>query len=870
MPSLFERYEAARQAGGVRPTEPRKARDGRSNLRRGISAGIDQTQALGYGLVAAAGDLANRAGVGGGERLTELGVEGYQRNMVEAMESEGDVSRFTDIESVGDAASWAAFELGRAIPTLATVIGTGGVAGAAGQVAARKAAKAVLAKQIERRTAALVATGLSEKAAVKGATKAITKRAVKAGGIAGFALPSVGLSTGGIMGQIEEETGQLEGPTALAFGTVAGMLDTAPLMLMARRATSPLTEGVQEGIWKRVSKQALRGMRDEGATEGVQTLIEQAAVDYVQDNLGAFSKEDLTEALNAMAAGALVGGVLGAGGGALSSGNAQAADPTLDTEAELSGIEEELAEGLDDPSAVDGLVSRAEAASERYIERLTTEARARVAEGDQEAFIRAQAQVREIRDQADGIRARGEETKTRLAEAEQAAKQREPDDQSNTQRSPEASRDTSLESSSNAPPAADSTRAAETSPGDVAAESARPAGEPDIDLGSGESTPAPARESDRADSATSSEEAQTATPAPILAGDGKPWRTEKAAYRALRRQGLEDTHRLTERDGGFVLEPARVTLTDENPSITIDVAANEAATSPTNDRPEPTEAQKEAGNYRVGKVRLHGMDVSIENPRGSERKGVDPSGKPWSVKMRHHYGYVRGSEAIDGDHVDVFLTEGAEDASRPVFVVDQVDPGTGKYDEPKAIIGAKTEAEARKAYLDGYSKGWKGLGAITEMPLEEFKAWAKSPDAKRPASPAIQTGEGNASTRPAGPDSGSARGRDLSRPEAARAARSSRAERGGGETRVEGGRDREDGGAARRGPQRDDSAREPDADSAAASRPRGLTPGAVEKVVKRVSRRWRNAPEIRVVESLSEVSGIPAAFVNDEIGRAHV
>jgi predicted RNA methylase len=169
----------------------------------------------------------------------------------------------------------------------------------------------------------------------------------------------------------------------------------------------------------------------------------------------------------------------------------------------------------------------------------------------------------------------------------------------------------------------------------------------------------------------------------------------------------------------------------------VDVAAAEAATSPANDLPEPTEDQKKAGNYQKGHddVTLPGLSVSIENPAGSTRSGTDASGKPWSVTMKHHYGYIRRTEGKDGDQVDVFIKKGtaplADDA--PVFIVDQVKPGNGHFDEQKVMLGFKTVGAAKQGYLTNYAKGWKGLGAITQMSLADFKTWLKEGDTTKPA-----------------------------------------------------------------------------------------------------------------------------------------
>lgn len=167
----------------------------------------------------------------------------------------------------------------------------------------------------------------------------------------------------------------------------------------------------------------------------------------------------------------------------------------------------------------------------------------------------------------------------------------------------------------------------------------------------------------------------------------------------------------------------------------IDAAAHDAATSPTNATPEPTQAQKEAGNYKVGRVRVAGLDISIENPQGSVRKGVDEDGKAWSNTLQHHYGYIRRTEGADGDHVDVFVKPGtADDYDGPVYVVDQVEPSTGRFDEHKALIGFDSEQEARDAYQANYAKGWAGLKSIREMSASEFKEWVQDPaNTQRPA-----------------------------------------------------------------------------------------------------------------------------------------
>ncbi len=138
---------------------------------------------------------------------------------------------------------------------------------------------------------------------------------------------------------------------------------------------------------------------------------------------------------------------------------------------------------------------------------------------------------------------------------------------------------------------------------------------------------------------------------------------------------------------------------------------------------EPTEAQKAAGNYKMEHRRVDGYNISIENAKSSVRRGTGADGKPWETTMQNDYGYIRGTEGVDGDHIDVFLSDTPEKGD--VFVVDQVNED-GSFDEHKVMYGFPSEQAAREAYLSNYEQGWTGLGAITHVSKEEFKKWIGS------------------------------------------------------------------------------------------------------------------------------------------------
>ena len=137
----------------------------------------------------------------------------------------------------------------------------------------------------------------------------------------------------------------------------------------------------------------------------------------------------------------------------------------------------------------------------------------------------------------------------------------------------------------------------------------------------------------------------------------------------------------------------------------------------------PTDAQKEAGNYKKGHVKVDGLNITIEQPKGSIRRGTDANGKQWESEMHNTYGYIRGTESVDGDHIDIFLSDNPTEGN--VFVVDQVNQRTGDFDEHKVMYGFNSMEEAVQAYRDQYEDGWK-VGTVTEVSREEFKKWVDS------------------------------------------------------------------------------------------------------------------------------------------------
>jgi diguanylate cyclase (GGDEF)-like protein len=263
--------------------------DTRGEFTKGLTAGIDQTQGLLYGSVGMAGSALGLEGV------KDWGIEGYQRNMEEAAESPGKVQRIEDIGGVGDFGNWAMYQLGNLTPTMATMLLTGGVGGAIAKGVAKKGVTGMAAKEAAKRLGAAQFTGQS------------------LGAMAG----STALESGGIYADLHE-IGEDRPGVALAFGSMAGLMDALPVMRVFSKFG--IDDAARIGIAQKIAGDKLfprilaeAGVQGtfEGLTEGAQTIIERAAMKYVDENKEIFTEEGWSEIMNAMAAGSLMGGAMG-------------------------------------------------------------------------------------------------------------------------------------------------------------------------------------------------------------------------------------------------------------------------------------------------------------------------------------------------------------------------------------------------------------------------------------------------------------------------------------------------------------------------------------------------------------------------------
>ena len=474
MSSVLDRLDRLRQEQAqLDQFESTLVPDERGLTRKSVGVGVDQLQG------SLAGGLAAGADVLGADRVKDVLVDSMVDNNAQAaQDSQGVVTTLDQATSVGDYAEWALFNIASQAPNMATMIGLGAVTGGVGAVGARAAATAALQKQIGSTAAKHVAAGMTKQAALKAATQSVTSTAARTGQIAGFSVPSMQLSTGEIYGSIDRETGKTdESVKAAVAGSVAGLLDAAPLFRFTQLA-GVSTDVVKNGILANVKKagyEAIKQAGAEGATEAMQTVIEHAAVDWVEGNLELFTEERLDEILNAAASGALIGGLMGGAGSAIGSARTPPeADPTaakyLDPDQNLPAIIPDEVR-----NAIDQTVKSRQSD-------IREQAQYHATIGDQAALINARRQIRELEERAEKIRQLPGPEENQLYDGEG----------------------------------------------------------PDIDLGL--KTVQPVRDSELTDGNI------------IYAGNGRPWKTEKAAQRALTKQAKESEYQVVQNKGGYALE----------------------------------------------------------------------------------------------------------------------------------------------------------------------------------------------------------------------------------------------------------------------------------------------------------------------------
>lgn len=188
---------------------------------------------------------------------------------------------------------------------------------------------------------------------------------------------------------------------------------------------------------------------------------------------------------------------------------------------------------------------------------------------------------------------------------------------------------------------------------------------------------------------------------------------EKINQEAVQRRGEELNESQTIRD----VEP--ISQESQQPTQEEVIAYQESQVDQN-----PTEAQKEAGNYKKGHINIQGLDITIENPPGSVRSGTDVNGKAWSIEMKNPYGYIKRTMGADGDHVDVVY--GKKLDSDDVYIFNQI-KDDGSFDEHKVVIAASSEKSAKAMIQANYNKGAFKFDGMHKLTMSEFKKWLDNP-----------------------------------------------------------------------------------------------------------------------------------------------
>ncbi len=132
-------------------------------------------------------------------------------------------------------------------------------------------------------------------------------------------------------------------------------------------------------------------------------------------------------------------------------------------------------------------------------------------------------------------------------------------------------------------------------------------------------------------------------------------------------------------------------------------------------------------------ITYQGIPLYIETRAGEERVGL----RGWATKMPCHYGFIRmtGSAEGHGEGMDVFLGETGAVPSDQVFVINQVHPETGVFDEHKVMLGFRNRMLALRAYQRAFSDGSGSarLGGVREMSVDQFKRWLTEADVRTAA-----------------------------------------------------------------------------------------------------------------------------------------
>jgi len=639
-------------------------------ITKGFKSGVDQVQAMLYGAMALGSEAL------GAEGSRDRALEGYHRNIAEAGQHAGNVTTYDDIDfdegvlsGLNDVADYVLYGTGSIAPTILSAVAGGGIGGVAGKVALKKAVGKMLGGAVKKRSAALTAKhGLKVPVAQQ---RALSELAGKIGQSTGLLGTTVPMAAGSIFGEIVDETGEYAWDKALIGGLVSGGFEALPIGGVLNKLG--VGQLAKEGIKKLfrtndVLKSALTTALAESGTEAAQTVVEKATVKWVDDNYEVFSDRNRREIIDSALLGGIGGGLMGAVSGA--------------AQGQLSTDPGDLPPAPAISPEAAGEAARTQAQAQGGDPLIQVEAQVNAEDQQQKISTPEQTAGLDEINQPDEAATPGEGTEQEWQDfAEQVGLNEINQPEENAQRVAQ------LESAQVLDPA------------------------------TGEYTDTATGEMLTNEQAA--EKRVAALRAKIESAPEPEQAIESIDYKAPEKAIETVDYKAPVSEAPDTRKPAEETNT---PADKVDTLANEAQPSPVNDLPEPSRAQIDAGNYRKGHVRVQGHDISIENPAGSVREGVDAGGKPWRQTLKNHYGYIKRTKGADGEQVDVLLGNNLN--SDRVFVVNQIEQETGAFDEHKVLMGFNNRMQAVRAYRDNYQNGWK-VGEVEQFTGTEFKRWLK-------------------------------------------------------------------------------------------------------------------------------------------------
>jgi hypothetical protein len=518
----------------------------------------------------------------------------------------------------------------------------------------------------------------------KAATEAIKAAAIKSGALVGAGASSIGMEAGMISSDQLTENGKVDPLRAMAGAIPAGLLDIIPEWYLAKRLgwLGKEVSKMDGGRAVRALKVAGQQFAMEAPTEAMQSVLERAAV----EGKSITNAEAWDEYINSFILGGLTGGVVGGVGGMFTRQRETSVQQATNTDPITKGSQE-LVESDEDLKKMQAAIDTPVVLAAPKAEDNLSPADAAPVATPAPAPVETPAAVLEptpaAQPAAQSIVDTGQPSPEALAAVAEGERQ-------GMSKFLSTRTDEELQ------------RLAEIHKVKGAAEllAARKAGQ----------VAAPTKEQ---------------TPPEVL-----------KIYAQLDMADLVDRA-----NGGSIYAQEEI----ERRNTEVRVKSHEAATSPLNNLSEPSIPQKEAGNFKMGHPVVQGLPISIENPAGSVREGVDENGNKWQTTMVHDYGYIRRTEGVDTneatgkkDKIDVFV--GPNPESQKAFIVDQKDPATGKFDEHKTLVGFNTIEEARAGYLANYDQtGESRIMGITEMSMDQFKGWLKGDTTKRVSSETTNT-----------------------------------------------------------------------------------------------------------------------------------